>query len=341
MTSLAKTLSISALLGVAIGSWAQQQYSLPRTRVLAAPSEIQTQGSVAPPQIQTQGSVTPAPISPLSTTMTAAPVQIGPGDLLEIGVFDTPELVGKVRVNSAGEITLPLSGTVHVGGLSPEQVQDLVAARLKEGNFVKDPQVSVFVAEYASQAVYVIGEVMRPGPYPLMGSHRLLDFISAAGGFTPRAGKTVTLMTRANPEHSRTVELGAVDKDKDTNPDLAAGDSVVISQAGIVYVLGDVARPGGFMLNKDDALTVMQALALAQGTLPTAAKSSAKLIRTTAKGREEIPVNLKAILRSKTTDLAMQDNDILFVPGSTTKGVLKGVQSVLPAAASASVYRIP
>jgi polysaccharide biosynthesis/export protein len=339
MTALAKTLSISALLCVAIlASPAQQTPGSARKHVLATRSQIPTQEVAAPPMPAT-GLVLQAPLSPLSTTMTAGPVQIGPGDLLEIGVFDTPELAGKVRVNSQGKITLPLIGVVHAGGLSPEQAQDLVASLLKERDFVKNPQVSVFVAEYASQSVYVMGEVMRPGPYPFMGSHRLLDFIAAAGGFTPRAGKTVVLTALVDPERPRTFELGS--PGKDSNPELATGDSVIISQAGIVYVLGDVRRPGGFMLNKDDALTLMQALALAEGILPTAAKSSARLIRTTAKGREEVPVNLNAIAKSKTADLAMQANDILIVPGSTTKGVLKGIASVLPAAASSSIYRIP
>jgi polysaccharide export outer membrane protein len=223
--------------------------------------------------------------------------------------------------------------------LSPEQVQHLVATRLHDENFVKDAQVSVFVAEYASQVVYVIGEVVKPGPYPLMGSHRMLDFISAAGGYTARAGKTIAIKTLSNPDHPLTI--GPASAEKDANPEIAAGDSIIISQAGIVYVLGDVKRPGGFMLDREDTLTIMQALSLAEGTLSTAARASAKLIRTTAKGREEIPVNLKAILKSKSTDLAMQSNDILFVPGSVAKSVLQGVETVLPAAAAASIYRVP
>jgi|SRR5579862_1175612 len=326
---------IAALVCIAVCSQAQQSYSSQSARVSVAPTEIQTLN----PGTRTPVLPSPTLTSPLSTTMTAAPMLVGPGDLLEIGVFDTPELAGKVRVNSDGEITLPLIGTMHVGGLAPERVQALVAASLHDQNFVKDPQVSVFVDEYAGQGVYVIGEVIKPGPYPLMGSHRLLDFISAAGGFTPRAGKIVTIKTAADPDHPRIISMDSAEKDK--NPEIAAGDSIIISQAGIIYVLGDVGRPGGFMLDREDTLTIMQALALAEGTLSTAAKSSAKLIRTTAKGREEIPVNLKAILKSKNTDLAMQSNDILFVPGSTTKGVLKGVGAVLPTAAAASIYRIP
>jgi polysaccharide export outer membrane protein len=334
MNQFEQGFSIAMLLLVSVCGWGQS-YRSPTSRVLTAPAGVQPVG----PTTQSPSFPPLSPMSPLSTTMTAAPVRVSAGDLLEIGVFDTPELTAKFRVNSDGEITMPLIGAIHVGGLSPERVQELVATTLRDENFVKDAQVSVFVAEYASQVVYVIGEVVKPGPYPLMGSHRLLDFISAAGGFTARAGKTISLKKSADPDHPQTI--GPASAEKDANPEIAAGDSILISQAGIVYVLGDVTRPGGFMLDRQDTLTVMQALALAEGTLSTAAKSSAKLIRTTANGREEIPVNLKAILKSKSTDLAMQSNDILFVPGSTTKGVLKGVQAVLPVAASAAIYRIP
>lgn len=309
----------------------------------AAPKRIGIQSvtdtSSAPDALQLLRQSSINPTSVLSMTSTAAPVKLGPGDLLDITVFDSPELTTHARITSEGEISFPLLGTVHVGGLSPQATQELISERLVKGDFVRVPAVSVFVAEYASQAVYVIGEVMRPGPYPLMGSHRLVDFISAAGGFTARAGKILTITTHADPDHPRSIDFGSTGND--TNPEINAGDSITISQAGIVYVLGDVTRPGGFMLNRDETLTVMQALALAEGTLSTAAKSSAKLIRTTPKGREEIPVNLKAVLKSKTIDLAMQSNDILFVPGSTTKGVIKGVETVLPAAAAASIYRLP
>ena len=279
------------------------------------------------------------PSSPLAMTMTAAPVQLSPGDLLDIGIFDTPELTGRVRVNSKGEITLPLIGALHVGGLAPEEVQELIARHLKEGDFVRNPQVSVFVIEYANQAVYMIGEVARPGPYPLMGSHRLLDFISAAGGLTPGASKTVTIKSVANPDQSRTVDLSSAGQD--ANPELAVGDTVVVAQAGIVFCLGDVRRPGGFMLNGEKTLTVIQALALAEGTVSTASLSEARLIRTNPQGRQEISINLKKILKSQATDLKLQADDILFVPGSKTKNTLMSIQSVLPAAAAATIYRVP
>ena len=284
---------------------------------------------------------TPAtsPISPLSMTMTAAPVHLSPGDLLDIGVFDTPELSGRVRVNSEGAITLPLIGALKVGGLTPEQVLDLISRRLKDGDFMLDPQVSVFVDEYANQAVYVVGEVARPGPYPLMGSHRLLDFISAAGGLTPVASKAVVVKSAADPDQPRTVQLSS--SDKDANPELAAGDTVVVAPAGIVYCLGEVRRPGGFILSGEKGLTVVEAVALAEGTTPTASLSKARLIRTTPQGREEIPINLKNILKSQTADLKLQADDIVFIPGSKAKDALVGAQAMLPAAAAATIYRVP
>ncbi|MFB3917504.1 MAG: polysaccharide biosynthesis/export family protein [Terriglobales bacterium] len=270
-------------------------------------------------------------------TTTAGPVQLSPGDLLEIGVFDTPELSGKVRVNSAGDISLPLIGTLHVGGLTPEQTQSAIRESLIKGEFLKDPQVAVFVAEYANQAVYVTGEVNRPGPYPIMGSHRLMDFIAAAGGVSDRAGKVVTITHQDDPEHPKVVKL---EQGAASNPEMKAGDTVVVSQAGIIYILGDVGRPGGFLIDHDEHLTVMQALALAQGVRPGASLKNAKLVRTTDQGRQEVGLDLKQLFEGRSTDLALQDDDILFIPTNVAKGAFKrGLEAVVQAATGLAIYR--
>ncbi len=274
---------------------------------------------------------------PLGMTTTAGPVQLSPGDLLEIGVFDTPELSGKVRVNSAGDISLPLIGTLHVGGLTPEQTQSAIRESLIKGEFLKDPQVAVFVAEYANQAVYVTGEVNRPGPYPIMGSHRLMDFIAAAGGVSDRAGKVVTITHQDDPEHPKVVKL---EQGAASNPEMKAGDTVVVSQAGIIYILGDVGRPGGFLIDHDEHLTVMQALALAQGVRPGASLKNAKLVRTTDQGRQEVGLDLKQLFEGRSTDLALQDDDILFIPTNVAKGAFKrGLEAVVQAATGLAIYR--
>ena len=267
---------------------------------------------------------------------------IGAGDLLEMSIFDTPELSGKLRVSNTGDISLPLVGRLHVAGMKAEEAQNLIRQKFMEGGYLKDPQVTVFVAEYATQGVSVMGEVKTPGVYPAFGSHHLTDYISMAQGLTPMAGTTITITHAAHPDDPSHVKMtaGAAPK-PENNPEILPGDTIFVERTGVVYVVGDVARPGGFPMDHDEQLSILQALALAQGTNPTAAKGSARLIRTTAQGRQEIPVNLKKILASKTTDLAMKDNDILFVPSSAAKNALKDIETAMPTAAAATIYRVP
>jgi len=267
---------------------------------------------------------------------------IGAGDLVEMSVFDTPELSGKLRVNNTGDIILPLVGTIHVAGMKANDVQNLIRQKFIDGGFLKDPQVTVFVTEYATQGVSVLGEVKSPNIYPAFGAHNLMDYISLAGGLTPLAGTNITITRAAHPDNPEHVKISASAAPKPlNNPEILPGDSIFVEKTGLIYVIGEVGRPGGFPMDHDDHLTILQALALAQGTTYTAKKGSTKILRTTPQGHEEIPVDLKKILASKATDAPLQDNDILFVPGSAGRATLKNMESLLPIAASATIYRIP
>lgn len=267
---------------------------------------------------------------------------IGAGDLLEMSVFDTAELTGKLRVSNSGDVTFPLIGLLHLQGMTVEEAENLVRQRMIDGGFLKNPQVTIFISEYATQGVSIVGEVHKPGVFPAFGDHRLLDYLSLAEGLTPLAGSTITITHAGHPDEPKQVKVssGASPKPED-NPLIQPGDTIFVGHTGLVYVVGDVAHPGAFAMDHDEHLTILQALALAQGTNYTAAKSSTKLIRTTLQGREEIPVDLKKIMTSKSTDLAMQDNDILFIPSSASKNALKGIGAALPAAAAATIYRVP
>ena len=202
---------------------------------------------------------------------------IGAGDLLEMSVFDTPELSGKLRVSNTGDISLPLVGSLHLGGLKAEEAQNLIRQKLIDGSFLKDPQVTVFIAEYATQNVSVLGEVKNPGIYPAFGSHHLLDYISLAQGLTPLASTRVTVTPAGHSDDPQHVKMtaGATPK-PENNPQILPGDTIFVERAGVIYVIGDVARPGGFPMDHDGQLTILQAVALAQGTNSTAAKGSAK-----------------------------------------------------------------
>jgi polysaccharide export outer membrane protein len=277
----------------------------------------------------------------MATTVTSARARIGAGDLLEISVFQVPELNCKARVSGDGDIVLPLAGVVHASGLLPDQLRDLIAARLVSGEFVKKPQVSVFVAEYANQTVYVIGEVVRPGPYPLLGSHRLLDFVSAAGGLTTRASNTAVLTTRADKKPQRRTISLETDAADDANPQVEAGDTIQVVAAGIAYVLGDVNRPGGFVLSRNEGFTVMKLLAVAEGTKETAKLRAGRLIRVAEDGsRLEVPVDLTKVFDGAAPDQVIREGDILFIPGSLTRGAAKrGIEAIVQAATGVAIYR--
>ena len=268
---------------------------------------------------------------------------IGAGDLVEMSVFDTPELSGKLRVSNTGDVILPLVGTLHLQGLKAEEAQNLIRQNLIDGGFLKDPQVTVFISEYATQGVSIVGEVHKPGNYPAFGAHRLLDYLSLAEGLTPLAGTAIVITHSGHPEQPQTVKMAAgAAPQPENNPEILPGDTIFVEKTGIVYVVGDVVRPGGFPMDHDEQLSILQAIALAQGVNYTAAKGSVRLIRTTATGRQEIPIDLKKIFASKAVDIAMQDNDILFVPSSTARGALKAISTTaVPAAASATIYRVP
>jgi polysaccharide biosynthesis/export protein len=293
---------------------------------------------------QTVASLRSAPNDSHATTgtSTAHALQIGPGDLLDVDVFDTAELSRKLRVSEQGSISLPVGGDLHVGGLTALEAGHAIEEHFRQDDILKDPHVSVTILEYATQGVTVLGEVKNPGVYPLLGAHGVLDLVSAAGGATPSAGKAVTVTHRANPNHPVVVNVDSKPGSSAIlNVDVRPGDTIMVSKAGIVYVLGDVGKPGGFLIENSNRLTVLQAVALAEGTNRTASLNRAKLIRKTEDGPKEVPIALKKILANKAPDEPLADGDILFVPGSATKNTLRVMESILPAAAGAAIYRAP
>ena len=248
-------------------------------------------------------------------------VKLGIGDLVEISVFGVPDLSTKTRISGSGDVYLPLIDYVHVAGLTTDEAQQLIQKRLEDGGFVRGPHVSIFVNESASQAITMVGEVSRPGSYPAIGERRLFDLISAAGGFTEKAGRIVTIEHHGDPGQKVELQLSSNNLAEDTqeNVDIYPGDLIIVSRAGIVYVVGDVQRPAGFLVSEDNALSVLKALALAGGGTRTAALNKARILRQTPNGVQEIPVSLKKILYAKGPDVALVKGDILFIPGSAAK----------------------
>lgn len=265
---------------------------------------------------------------------------IAPGDELDVNVYNMPEMTSHQRVNEDGDIHLPYVDYVHVGGLTNHQAEDQIAARISEGGFMKKPEVTVFVKEYGTAGIAVLGEVQHPGIYPAFGTRHLWDLILMAGGTTERAGKQVIVK---HHDASRPASTVTISNDPDhaleSNVEVLPGDTVLVSRAGLVYVLGEVNQPAAYIMDTGETITVLQALAKAHGATNNAALGKAKLLRKTPAGLQEVPVNLKMVFQAKGRDVDMQAEDILFIPGSRGKYAAQSAFSTILQIASGVAIR--
>jgi len=265
---------------------------------------------------------------------------IGPGDEVEVTVYGAPDLSQHTRVNGNGSISIPLIGYVRLAGLSSSEAETAIETQLREGHVVNDPQVSVYVKEYTSGGISVAGEVSKPGVYSAVGPHRLLDILQAAGGLTEKAASRATIAHRGD-ENSIAVELSADPKlMANSNVELIPGDTVVVAKAGIVYVLGEVGKPGGYVLNSSGGVTVLRVVAAAGGPTHAASVGGTKMLRRTPNGLQELPVPLKELLHAKVADIPVQAEDIIYVPGSRLKGFMNA-GALLTTMGTAAIYKVP
>jgi len=253
----------------------------------------------------------------------APALKIGAGDLLDVSMFENPDLSGRFRVDEHGDIIVPLLGTLHVEGLTAEEAAVLIEKRFVDAQILQpaEAHATVFISEYATQGITVNGEVKSTGIYPALGVRKLNDVISAAGGVTPIASSKVVITHRSDPGNPVTVDynpeaLPPVVPDVQIFP----GDTVMVPRAGIVYAIGDVNHTGAYVLDGRNTLTIEELMALAGGGGHAAAMKRVQLVRSTSDGRKEaitIPVNL--ILQGKAPDVSLKDGDIVYVPTSNTK----------------------
>jgi polysaccharide export outer membrane protein len=261
------------------------------------------------------------------------------GDLISVSVFDVPELEKHVRITDHGSITLPLVGEMLVAGLTPAQAERSVSLALASGHFIRNAQVNIGVDQYAAANVAVSGQVQHPGSYPMTVPRNLMDVLSMAGGLTPAADVNVTVQRRGIRGATLQASLVNLPSEALKNTLLVyPGDLVIVPKAGIVYVLGDVVHPGGYVMVNDARLTLMQAIALAAGTTKTASEAHARLLRTSTEGPVEIPVCLKCLEKGTGTDVELRAEDIVYIPYSTTKNIMLGASAILSSTGGAAIY---
>jgi len=277
-----------------------------------------------------------------STKQIPVSLKIAPGDLLHITVFDVPEMTQEVRVGANGKAQLALIGDIALAGMTGQEAAETIARELRNKKLLLSPQVNVLVKEFASQGVSVTGEVQHPGIYQVLGSRTLLDLISMAGGLTNLADTRITVQRRGAAEEKVTVKLKTDDPEASlaNNVQIYPGDLILVPRAGIVYVLGDVNRPGGFVMQDSGKITLLQVLAQAGGASRTASLNKAVLMRKNTQGYVSTKLQVGRIERGQDPDLELHANDILFVPNNRLKNVLSGTQGVASAIGSASIYAV-
>jgi polysaccharide export outer membrane protein len=307
--------------------------------------------------------------------------RIGSHDLLEINVFEAPDLNRSLRVSAGGEISMPLLGAVQSSGLTARELEGTLEVRLRQ--YMKDPHVGVFVTTVESHPVSVVGAVKKPGVFQIRGTKTVLEMLSMAEGLSDDAGDEVLVMRgaglhfgsdsnggSANPDvtaspapqspsqtqmpsgaaddlsYNDTIKINLKDLlesgDQRFNVAVYPGDIVKVTRGGIIYVIGDVKKPGGFVLKTDQNMSVLKAIALAEGLNATAAKSRTKIIRTDEKTgqRFEFPIDLGKVLAGKTPDTPLKPADIVFIPNSSGKTVLyKGSEAAVATASGLIIWR--
>lgn len=193
--------------------------------------------------------------------------QLGPGDIIRVTVFQNPDLTTETRVSESGVVTFPLVGNVKVGGLTVPAAEALIAKQLRSGGFVLKPQVGILPLQMRSNQVAVLGQVNRPGRYPLETSDmRLSDMLATAGGIAPTGADEIVLVGKRDGKNVRlTIDIPALFTAGDLADDtpLIGGDVIYVSRAPTFYIYGEVNRPGAFRLERD--MTVMQGLATGGG----------------------------------------------------------------------------
>ncbi len=304
--------------------------------------------------------------------------RIGPEDLLEIGVFEAPEMNRSLRVSAGGEISLPLLGAVQAAGLTPRELE-FVLQELLRRSVMKDPHVSVFVREMQSHPVSVFGAVRKPGVFQIRGAKTLVEVLAMAEGLSEDAGDTVLVMrgagfrgtgqsnlagpvaspvalptgqelgpaaAPAKPVGDGTIEIELkrlLDSgDAGSNVPVYPGDLVKVTRAGIVYVVGEVRKPGGFVLKSNENISVLQALALAEGLTHTSQRSRTRIIHIEEDTgqRRERTVDLAKILAGKAEDPILRPKDIVFVPNSTARsGMYRGAEAAISIVSGLVIFR--
>jgi polysaccharide biosynthesis/export protein len=269
-----------------------------------------------------------------------AKLRLAPGFLVSLKILNDSDFDGSFRVTEQGELMLPEIGNVHVGGLTLPEARAEIQKKLVQNQILKNPQISLDIAEYTSPEISILGEVTNPGKYNLLVPTKFISVLAMAGGTTLFAGDQVVI-THTNRESPQEV----VHYSRASSPDDVAdimvvpGDTVDVMRAGIVYVLGDVNRPGGYVMQESGTLTLLQAIALANGTSRSAKTKEVFILRRKDDGSiNYLSIPYHDIAHGRHADVRLRAVDVVYVPNNKIKSIFVNSQSIMTSAATAAVY---
>lgn len=284
---------------------------------------------------------------------------LGPEDALSIRILDADELgIAPYPIDLKGNIDLPRIGTVKAAGLTVSQLQSTLVERFRD--YLQHPTVTISVVEYRSQPVSVLGAVTTPGTLQMRGRKSLFQVISEAGGLKPEAGNMIKIARQnefgpvplpgAQPDPTGQFSVAEVSirsimdaQNPAANISVKPNDIITVPKAQLIYVIGDVNKPGGFPLTERPTISVLEAVSLAEGLGKAAGSKNAKILRASSSGsRSEIPVDLRRILEGRGSDVALQPEDILFIPNSLSKNVtVRTIESMIQIGTGVAIYAHP
>jgi len=281
---------------------------------------------------------------PIPAPEGVADLMLAPGSLIDVKIFEEPDLNGSYRLDNQGQISIPLAGTIHLQSLTLSEAAAAIKAKLESAQVLKAPHVAVNIDEYSTQKIVVLGAVAAPGRFSVMGQRKLMDVLAMAGGETTLAGGEIVIHRSQNPpDVTDTVHYNHDTTDAAVlNVEINPGDTVLVKKAGIVYVLGSVFRPGGYPMQEAGQLNIDQALALAEGTLPEAKVKKILIIRKQPNGSlVTMVVDYKMLNSGESYPLQLKPQDIVYVPLSHWKYSLLHATQVAAGVATAAIYRVP
>jgi polysaccharide export outer membrane protein len=286
---------------------------------------------------------TPSPSGPVALPDDFNKLRLAPGHILDMSVFDAPEMSARLSVDDSGDVVVPLGGPIHVDGDSLREAEGKIAQLLVAKQIMNQPQVILEIAAYSPHSVLVAGEVQQPGRVPTLAPRPLLDLLAAAGGVTTAAGGDIEIhhpVTGAADEVRHIPYANGNDPAEARAALVAPGDSVFVRRAGVIYVLGAVQRPGGYLMVNGGTLTLPQAIALASGLTPVAAAQKTLIVRKHGNEIIEVRPQLEKIQRGELPAPLLQDGDMIYVPNSKIKSILINSSTVISSATSAAIYTV-